>query len=121
MSDHRSLEAWRVARSVAFLVFKSARDHWRPWARALFDQLQRAALSVPLNIAEGWTFSASRSRTRHLAIAYGSAVETGEILSLVADLGLLPEPTMAALIEQNRRSQRLLVGLLKRCRPLRAE
>jgi hypothetical protein len=48
-------------------------------------------------------------------------VETGEILALVADLGLLPEPTMAALIEQNRRSQRLLVGLLKRCRPLRAE
>jgi hypothetical protein len=40
--------------------------------------LQGAALSVELNIGEGYTFDPSRSYTRHLSVAFGSAVGAGE-------------------------------------------
>jgi four helix bundle protein len=50
-----------------------------------FAQLQRASLSVQLNIAEGYAFGDSPSFTRHLAIAYGSAVETGELLEVALE------------------------------------
>jgi len=47
-------------------------------ASALFAQLQRASLSVELNIAEGYSFGPSRTYTRHFGVAYGSAVEGGD-------------------------------------------
>jgi four helix bundle protein len=62
-----------------------ARDTWKPHAAALFSQLQRASLSVQLNIAEGYAFGESPTYTRHLRIAYGSAVETGELLEVALD------------------------------------
>jgi four helix bundle protein len=54
------------------------------------DQLQRAALSVQLNIAEGYALKSSRRFRNHLDIAYGSAVETAELLDLTSELGLFP-------------------------------
>lgn len=111
--DHRSLEAWQEARSVVLGAISLARDCWKPYASALFSQLQRASLSVQLNIAEGYAYANSPSFTRHLSIAYGSAVETGELLEVVLDAQLIPEDRVKPLLASNRRSQRLLLGLLK--------
>jgi four helix bundle protein len=80
-------------------VVELARTSWKPYASALFAQLQRASLSVQLNIAEGYSFGESPSFRRYLSIAYGSAVETGELNHL---------------LNRNRRSQRLILGMLKR-------
>lgn len=116
MRDHTSLKAWQEARKVSRGVILAARDHWKPWASAVFYQLQRASLSVQLNIAEGYTFSDSPTFTRHLGIAYGSAVETGELIDLALDVAVLPGQTGEELQKSNRQSQRLLLGMLKRRR-----
>jgi four helix bundle protein len=118
MPAHESLEAWREARSVALASFGLAKSYWKPWAAAIFSQLQRSALSVMLNIAEGWSYSRGPTCNRHLAVAYGSAIETTELLAMARDLELLPPEVIQPLLEHSRRSQRLLVGLLKRRRPL---
>lgn len=91
-----------------------ARSSWKPYASALFSQLQRASLSVQLNIAEGYAFGESPTYTRHLKIAYGSAVETGELLEIALDTNIVPADKVTVLLTRNRRSQRLLLGLLKR-------
>jgi four helix bundle protein len=116
MRDHRTLRAWQEARAVAPGVSAAARDHWRPHASALFHQLQRASLSVQLNIAEGYAYGASPTFGRHLGIAYGSAVETGELLDLMAEAGLLPGVMVRDLQQRNGLTQRLLLGPLKRYR-----
>jgi four helix bundle protein len=121
MRDHRRLEAWQEARAVSLAVIRLSQEHWRPWASALFAQLQRSSLSVQLNIAEGVTYGDSPSYTRFLGIAYGSAVETGELLDLLSQSGALPEIVREELLARSARSQRLLLGLLKRRRPLDAK
>jgi four helix bundle protein len=78
--------------------------------------LQRASLSVQLNIAEGYTFGDSPTYTRHLGIAYGSAVETGELLRLVLDAGIANGEPIVALLKRVQRTERLLLGLLKQRR-----
>ena len=113
MRDHRSLEAWQEARSVVLGSLELARNSWKPFASALFSQLQRASLSVQLNIAEGYAYADSPSFTRHLAIAYGSAVETGELLEIALDAKIVPFTEGRQLLTSNLRSQRLLLGLLK--------
>jgi four helix bundle protein len=79
--DHTSLKAWQEAHAVALSVLHLAQTGWKPYASALFSQLQRSSLSVQLNISEGYTYGDSPSFTRHLGVAYGSAVETAELLS----------------------------------------
>lgn len=91
-----------------------ARDSWKPYAAALFSQLQRASLSVQLNIAEGYAFGESPTYLRHLRIAYGSAVETGELLETALKANVISVDPGAHLLARNRRSQRLLLGMLRR-------
>jgi len=91
-----------------------ARHSWKPYASALFSQLQRASLSVQLNIAEGYAFGESPTYTRHLRIAYGSAVETGELLEIALKANIVAPQTGTSLLTRNRRSQRLLLGMLRK-------
>jgi four helix bundle protein len=118
MRTHHSLKAWQEARAVALLAIHAARSHWKPWAAALFAQLLRASLSVQLNIAEGATFNRSPTYARHLGIAYGSAVETGEILELLRESEVIPVADCKPMLQHCACSQKLLVGLLKRHRPM---
>ncbi|MFL5474507.1 MAG: four helix bundle protein [Gemmatimonadales bacterium] len=118
MRDHRSLEAWQEAQAVVLGTLRLARNSWKPYAAALFSQLQRASLSVQLNIAEGYAYADSPSFTRHLAIAYGSAVETGELLEIALDGEVVAAEVVRQLLARNQRSQRLLLGLLKSRRRL---
>ena len=93
-----------------------ARSYWKPYAAALFSQLQRASLSVQLNVAEGYTFGDSPTFTRYLGIAYGSAVETGELLQLALEAEIVGENALKSLLARNQEAKRILLGILKRRR-----
>lgn len=112
MKDHTSLLAWQTAREIALDVAKLAKLHWKPSNAAVFGQLTRASLSVRLNIAEGYAFTNSPTFRRHLDIAYGSAVETGELLEHTKAAEILPGTDLDSLIERSKRCQRLTYGLL---------
>ena len=120
MRDHTSLHAWQEANGVTLLVIRLLQTAWKPYGSALFYQLQRAALSVQLNIAEGYTFGDSPTFTKQLGVAYGSAVETGEILRILSDSGIVDATTIAEIRIRNARSQRLILGLLKRRRAIQS-
>ena len=66
------------------LQFRRIVVPWLPLRRSeLSDQLDRASISVPLNIAEGAGRSTPRERARHYTIARGSAVECLACLDLL--------------------------------------
>jgi len=113
MRDHKSLYAWQEARAVAKAVLRFSRTAWRPSSGALFNQLQRASLSVQLNIAAGYSVGGTKRFRYHLRIAYGSAVETADLLELASDEGVLNGPELTETLERCRRTQRLVLGLLR--------
>ena len=100
MRDHTSLHAWQEAHAISVAVIRMCRSSWKPYAASLFTQLQRASLSVQLNIAEGYTYGNSPTFTRHLGIAYGSAVETGELLQLAIDAEVVSTEPVASLLQR---------------------
>jgi four helix bundle protein len=112
MRDHKSLLAWQEANAVVRAVMTATRGRRHP----CIDQLQRAALSVQLNIAEGYALRSSRRFRNHLDIAYASAVETAELLELTSELKLLPADQADPTVGRCRRCQSLLLGLIKRVR-----
>jgi four helix bundle protein len=100
----------------ALRFIRLCKASWKSYAAALFSQLQRSSLSVQLNIAEGYTFGDSPTFTRHLGIAYGSAVETGELLRLAAEAGVVEENLLKPLLERTQEAEHILLALLKRRR-----
>jgi four helix bundle protein len=116
VQSHTSLIAWQRAHTVARMVLRACRLHWKPWAFAVFAQLQRSSLSVQLNIAEGYARRSRGAFRAHLEIAYGSAVETADLLRLCLEEKILPEHSAQVALQHCAEAQAVILGLLKRLR-----
>lgn len=84
--DHENLDVYRVAiefLSLAVGLLEAIPSH----RRELRSQLERAAMSVPLNIAEGCGKPSNADRARSHAIARGSAMECGALLDVCGLMG----------------------------------
>jgi four helix bundle protein len=57
----------------------------------LIYQMNRSALSIPSNIAEGWGRNSGKSFRQFLLIAHGSCLELETQIELVKRLQLLPD------------------------------
>jgi four helix bundle protein len=108
-----SLVAYQVACRLSRMSYQltragSLRDH-----RALASQIQRAAISIPANIAEGYALGTKPQWVRHLRIALGSAAELRSHLRLLADLRIVQRSDLTDHIKTVDRLIGLVVGLLK--------
>ena len=115
MRDHKTLLCWQLARDLSEQIHLLTIRNWKPPATAAFDQLRRASLSVRLNIAEGHALGSPGGFARHLTIAYGSAVETAELLEFCRDTALLGPTDVGTLTSLASRIQALVLRLRRRC------
>jgi four helix bundle protein len=79
----------------------------------LSEQLRRASLSVPLNIAEAAGRTSEADAARHYAIARGSAMECAAIVDALHVLALVDRDEHAHAVEL---LGRLVAMLTKMCR-----
>jgi four helix bundle protein len=101
--DHEKLTVYQVA--IEFVVLADEVIEHLPRGRAyLSDQLQRAALSIPLNIVEGAGEYAIDEKARFYRMAKRSATECAGVLDVCQRLRL---------VEENRYGGReLLIGIV---------
>lgn len=102
--DHEKLTVYQVA--IEFVILADEIIEHLPRGRAyLSDQLQRAALSIPLNIAEGASEYAVDEKARFYRMAKRSATECAGVLDVCQRLRL---------VEENRhiKGRELLIGIV---------
>jgi four helix bundle protein len=75
------------------------------------DQIQRAALSVPSNVAEGSERGSSKDFAHFLNIAKGSCGELRTQLYIARKLELLAKPAFDALVKESKELSAMLEGL----------
>jgi len=112
--DYQRLDAYQCALQFAGLAFQIIKALPRGNS-ALADQLRRATMSIPLNIAEGSGKTTAKERRRYHAIARGSAMECGAILDVLRLQDLHPQADSKA--EEARTLLVRIVSMLTRmCR-----
>lgn len=78
------------------------------------NQLFRAALSIPANIAEGRRKETQKEFARFLSIASGSSSELESHLMFARDARVLGESEFTALVSQTVEVRKMLYALMKR-------
>ena len=112
MQDFRNLSVWHKAHKLTLEVFATSATFSRPPYYTLQNQMVRAAMSIPANLAEGTGRTGDPEFRRFARIALGSASELEYHLLLARDLGLIPAATYARLSSGVVEIKRMLAGLI---------
>ena len=109
----KDLVVWQKAMQLVREVYALTKSFPTDERYALTDQLRRAVVSIPSNIAEGSGRSSNADYGHFLAIARGSLYETMTQLQVAVDLGYILEitPDLDALINE---IGRMLTSMLKK-------
>ncbi len=111
--DHERLDVYQVA--IDFVAFADDVVERLPRGRRyLADQFQRAALSVPLNVAEGAGEFSHNDKKRICRMALRSATECAAILDVCRRLEIAQEPLLSSGREYLFRIVSMLTRLAKR-------
>ena len=81
------LIVWQKAHQLVLAIYKTTKQFPKSELYGLVDQMRRAAVSVPANIAEGFGKRKKPEKGRYLNIARGSLEEMRYYLILSNDLG----------------------------------
>lgn len=88
-SNYRKLEVWEKSFSLAILLYKILKNFPQEEKFGLISQIQRAAVSIPSNIAEGAGRNSEKEFIRFLSIAKGSMNELETQILLSLELGYI--------------------------------
>jgi len=80
---------------------------------SLRDQIQRSAVSIPSNIAEGYERNSNKEFIQYLYIAKGSCSELRTQLYLAVRIGLFNKNSGDDLLENTRKISAMLFNLIK--------
>lgn len=111
--DYRNLKVWQEAMDLVVSCYRLTDTFPAQERFGLTSQLQRAAASIPANIAEGQGRGYDGEFLKHLAIALGSLFELETHLEIARRLGYLQEKALNLNLEQTRQISRMLYGLRK--------
>ncbi len=89
VKNYKDLNVWLESHRLAVEVYKLTSGFPKEHRYELTSQLNRAALSVPTNIAEGNSAWHSKEFIQFLNIAYRSANEVDYLLFFAKDVGLM--------------------------------
>lgn len=111
--SYRDLDVWQKAMDLVVDCYNVANQFPKTEVYGLTSQLQRAAVSVPANIAEGRGRSHTKEFLNHLSIAYGSLMEVETHLQIAARLRYIDESLLERLLGKSGEIGRMLNGLIQ--------
>ncbi len=86
---YKNLDIWKLADDLAFDIYKTTKGFPKDESYGITSQLRRVALSVPLNIVEGYSRKGDKELARFINISLGSLAEMEYLLDFSSRLGYL--------------------------------
>ncbi len=113
MRNFRKLEIWNDARFLVKEIYLLTNTFPSSEKFGLISQINRAAISIPANIAEGCAKDSQKDFARFLQISLGSAFEIESHLILGNDIGFITDKELSTKIEKFQLLQKRIYALIK--------
>ena len=114
--SYRELLAWQKAMDLVVSCYKLTEQFPSAEKFGLTNQLRRAAVSVPANIAEGSGRQHTPDFLRFLSIAYGSLMEIETHIQITHRLGYVDDEAVRNLLDDTAQLGRIINGLMRSLR-----
>lgn len=112
--NFKNLDIWKKSRELVktiYILTKTLPDEEK---FGLINQMRRAAVSVPSNIAEGCGRNTDNDTIRFIRIAVGSLCELETQLYLANDLQYLSETDISDILDEANKIRKMMMGFIKK-------
>ncbi|MFA5058113.1 MAG: four helix bundle protein [Opitutaceae bacterium] len=114
MKNYRELKIWQRSHALAVSPYQATKIFPKDEVFALTNQMRRACVSIPANIAEGCGREGDAELKRFLTIVLGSACELDYYVLLSCELGYLDDSVSRRLGSEILEIRRMLGSFVQR-------
>jgi len=113
-SSYQGLRVWQKAMELAVIIYRLTKKLPKEELFSLSDQMRRAAISIPSNIAEGQDRDTNREFVRFLTISRGSKAELETQLLICVKVGYLNEHEISEAMDLLKETGKMLTSLINK-------
>lgn len=113
MENFQKLRVWQLAKELAVKIYNLTKESSLSKDFGLKDQIQRSAVSIPSNIAEGDELGTDKLSIRYFYIAKGSAAELLTQLIIANEIGYIDKTTKEILVDECDKISAMLAKLIR--------
>jgi four helix bundle protein len=110
MHNYKNLKIWQNSRTLVKQVYELTSLLPPKEQYGLISQIQRAAISIPANIAEGSGRGSDKDFSRYLDIAIASSFELETEFLLAVDLNYINEVQINSVMQVIQEVQKMIFG-----------
>ncbi len=110
---HKKLDLWNAGMDLAVTVYQVTDSFPREERYGLINQVRRAVVSIPSNVAEGAGRQTKKEFINYLHMAQGSLSELDTHLELAKRLGYLAQGNWVIIDRRMERIDKMLSGLIR--------
>ena len=114
-NNYKKLDVYAKSRQLVVTVYSLLKHFPAEEKYALGDQMCRAVISVPSNIAEGSGRTSAKDQAPFFEMAFGSLMEVSCQMDIACDLGYIEQLELNQVEEQTHRIAAMLSGLRRKC------
>lgn len=112
--SYKNLEAYKESKTLVKQVYTLLKQFPREEQYALCDQLRRAVISVPSNIAEGSGRTSAKDQAHFFEMAFGSLMEVDCQIDIAHDLSYVSSEEHEDVSKQISQVAALLSGMRRK-------
>lgn len=109
----KDLNVWETAKNLAVKIYRVSKDSELNNDLGLRDQIRRASISIPSNLAEGDERDTDKDSIRFFYMAKGSLAEVRTQLQIAFEVGYIPQDMFENLDQEYKNLGRKIGALIK--------
>lgn len=114
ISSFRQLRAWQKAREIAVTIYKATELFPKNELHGLSSQIQKSAVSVVANIAEGFSRNTHNDKSHFYATALGSLTESMNHAYIASDLNFINSKELSIIEAKADVLHKMINGMIKK-------
>ncbi len=117
MKTFKDLIVWQKSMDLVRLVYKTTKSFPAEEKFSLTSQIQRSAISIPSNIAEGKLRRTNKNFIQFLYISLGSCAELETQIIVAKDIGYIEPDDFEKIQTDINEIMKMITGLIKKLMP----